>query len=94
MDRRMLAIGAATVALAAVGCGEDVATDRAIKVPEAEAEYVVPARNGGSPGSSDAAQGNNTRPQTDPTCNDCEVTREKGVEQQRMYYEGTRPDGR
>jgi hypothetical protein len=85
MDRRMLAIGAAAIALAAVGCGADAATERAIQVPDVEAGSAVPAQNGGSSGGSDAAQGNSTQPQTRDS------TLRKGVEQQRRYYEGTRP---
>jgi hypothetical protein len=96
MDRRMLAIGAAAIALAAVGCGADADTERAIQAPDVEAESAVPAQNGGNSGGSDAAQGNSTQPQTGSTrCwhdamqpRDCRYS--EGVEQQRRYYEGTR----
>ena len=85
MDRRMLAIGATAIALVAVGCGADAATERAIQVPDVEAGSAVTEQNRGHSGASDAAQGNSTQPQTRDS------TLRKGVEQQRRYYEGTRP---
>ena len=89
MDRKMLAIGAAAIALVAGGCGADAATERTIQAPAVEAESTVPAQNGGSSSGSDAAQGNSTQPQTGSTrCwhdpmqpSDCRDS--KGVEQQR-----------
>ena len=88
MDRRMLAIGATAVALAAIGCGADAATERAVQVPDVAAESAVPAQNGGSSSGSDAAQGNSTQPQTRDS------TLRKGIEQQRRYYEGATCRGR
>jgi hypothetical protein len=58
MDRRMLAIGAATIALAAVGCGSDDASDRAAQGSDVEVEATATPNTpkNGLHGASDAAQ--------------------------------------
>jgi hypothetical protein len=53
----MLAIGAATIALAAVGCGDsEDASDRAIQAPDVEVEATPNTPKNGMHGASDAAQ--------------------------------------